>query len=127
MPCAYCCRRVEQPQWITTHNTDTNRQRLIHYYLDENETCVYYTVCRPSCLLERLRHELQEMRDQLDRLVRLADLIEIEHALQREDAARGAPTPSGNLPPTPPPQAKAKPPPPVRRCPQEAVRLHGDV
>ena len=90
MPCAYCCRRVEQPQWITTHNTDTNRQRLIHYYLDENETCVYYTVCRPSCLLERLRHELQEMRDQLDRLVRLADLIEIEHALQREDAARGS-------------------------------------
>ena len=99
MPCAYCGRRVEQPQWITTHNTDTNRQRLIHYYLDENETCVYYTVCRPSCLPERLRHELQEMRDQLDRLVRLADLIELEHALQREDAARGAPTPSGNPPP----------------------------
>ncbi len=99
MPCAYCGRRVEQHQWITTHNTDTNRQRLIHYYLGDNDACVYYTVCRPSCLLERLRHELQEMREQLDRLVRLADLIELEHALQREDAARGAPTPSGNPPP----------------------------
>ena len=82
MPCSYCGRDVEEPQWITTHNTITNRQRLIHYYLNENETCLHYTVCRPSCLLERLRHELQEMRDQLDGLVRLADLIEIEHTLQ---------------------------------------------
>ena len=116
MPCAYCGRNVEEPQWITTHNTITNRQRLIHYYLNENETCLYYTVCRPSCLLERLRHELQEMRNQLDGLVQLADLIEIEHTLQLEDVARAAPTPSGNLPPTPSPQAKApppKPPPPL--------------
>ena len=115
MPCAYCGRNVEEPQWITTHNTGSNRQRLIHYYLNENETCLYYTVCRPSCLLERLRHQVQEMRDQLDGLVRLADSIQIEHTLQLEDVARGAPTPSGNLLPTPPPQVRSKLPPPTLR------------
>ena len=115
MPCAYCGRNVEEPQWVTTPDTITNRQRLIHYYLNDHGSSLSYTVCRPSCLLERLRHELQEMRDQLDGLVRLADFIEIEHTLQLEDVARSAPTPSGNLLPMPPPQAKAKPPPPTLR------------
>ena len=46
MPCAYCGRDVEEPQWITTPNTITNRQRLIHYYLNENESSLYYTVCQ---------------------------------------------------------------------------------
>ena len=119
MPCAYCGRFVEEPQWITTNNNMTNRQRLMHYYLNDNETCLYYTVCRPSCLLERLRREVQEIGLvdwQIQRIVELADLIEIEHTLQLEDVARAAPTPSGNLPPTPSPQAKApppKPPPPL--------------
>ena len=119
MPCALCGTYIsEEPQWITTNNTMENRHRLMHYYKNDDEDFLYYTVCRPSCLVERLRREVQEIGLvdwQIQRIVELADLIEIEHTLQLEDETRGAPTPSGNLPPTPPPQAKAKPPPPVRR------------